>query len=338
MRFFSRLLASLALILLLLGGGGYYALYLRPVAMPEAGVEFRIPPGTGPRGIAAILARAGAQVHPEWFLLATRLEGQSGRLKAGTYRLEPGTSLSGLVRLLASGKALQVEVRLIEGWTFRAWRRTLDAHPGLEHVTAPLSEAELMARLGLTGVAPEGLFFPDTYRVDKYSSDLELLERAAQAMQTHLEREWDRREANLPYQNAYEALILASIVEKETGLAADRSRVAGVFVNRLRLGMRLQTDPTVIYGLGTRFDGNLRKADLLADTPYNTYTRMGLPPTPIAMPGLDSLRAALHPAQTGALYFVARGDGSSQFSATLEEHNQAVQQYQRRGRAVEGAS
>jgi UPF0755 protein len=338
MRFFLRIPAFCALIALILFSGGFYLLRVKPVAMPETPVEFRIPPGTGTRGIAAILNQSDVRVHPALFGLAARLEGGAGRLKAGTYRLEPGGTLADLVRLLVSGKVLQVEVRLIEGWTFYAWRRALDAHPGLEHAASSLSDTELMERLGLAGLTPEGRFFPDTYRVDKYSTDLELLQRAARAMQEHLEREWAGREAGLPYQNADEALIMASIIEKETGQEADRPLVAGVFVNRLRRGMRLQTDPTVIYGLGARFNGNLRKADLLTDTPYNTYTRVGLPPTPIAMPGLASLRAALHPAKTDALYFVARGDGGSQFSATLEEHNQAVQRYQRQARMTGGAS
>jgi UPF0755 protein len=251
-------------------------------------------------------------------------------VRAGTYVLVAGSTPRDLLNLLASGKALQVDVRLIEGWTFREWRQKIAAHPDLTQVTATLSDAELMARLGMAGQAPEGLFFPDTYRVDKFSDDLALFARAARTLEAHLQREWQGRAENLPYRNAYEALIMASIVEKETGAEADRSKIAGVFVNRLRIGMRLQTDPTVIYGLGTAFDGNLRRTHLEADTPYNTYTREGLPPTPIAMPGLASLRAALHPAQTKALYFVARGDGGSQFSATLAEHNAAVDRYQRR--------
>jgi UPF0755 protein len=312
--------------------GGFYAWYDRPLDLPAETVEFRVPAGTGLRGVVGILERAGVNVQGNLLVLAARLSGKEGAIRAGTYGITAGITPRELLDTLVQGKVLQVEVRLIEGWTFRQWRSQLASQPGLEHVSAGLGDAELMQRLGFPGVAPEGMFFPDTYRVDKYSSDLELLSRAARAMQRHLQREWEGREQGLPYRTPYEALIMASIVEKETGQAADRGMVAGVFVNRLRLGMRLQTDPTVIYGLGERFDGNLRKVDLQTDTPYNTYTRAGLPPTPIAMPGLASLRAALHPARTEALYFVARGDGSSHFSRSLDEHNQAVNRYQRRSR------
>jgi UPF0755 protein len=265
-------------------------------------------------------------------VLAARLTGRARAMRAGTYALSAGSAPRDLLNLLAAGKVLQMDVRFVEGWTFREWRQKIAAHPDLTQVTATLSDAELMARLGMAGQAPEGLFFPDTYRVDKFSDDLALFARAARAMQEHLQREWRERAADLPYRTPYEALIMASIVERETGAKADREKIAGVFVNRLRVGMRLQTDPTVIYGLGAAFDGNLRRTHLETDTSYNTYTRDGLPPTPIAMPGLASLRAALHPAPTRALYFVARGDGSSQFSATLAEHNAAVDRYQRRRR------
>ncbi|MDR1890324.1 MAG: endolytic transglycosylase MltG [Zoogloeaceae bacterium] len=324
------------LILVLLCGavaaGGGYVWFTRPLPLAET-VEFRVLPGMGLRDAAQTLNQAGVAIEPNLLVLAARLSGQARGIRAGTYGIAPGTTPQTLLAMLTAGKVLQVDAQLIEGWTFRQWRAKLAGHSGLEHVTDTLSEAELMTRLGLPGQRPEGMFFPDTYRVDKYSSDLALFALAARTMQKHLQREWARREANLPYRNAYEALIMASIVEKETGIASDRALVAGVFVNRLRIGMRLQTDPTVIYGLGERFDGNLRKVDLLTDTPYNTYTRAGLPPTPITMPGLASLKAALHPAATRALYFVARGDGSSHFSATLEEHNQAVNRYQRRGRS-----
>jgi UPF0755 protein len=293
-------------------------------------VEFRVPSGMGLRGVARTLNQAGVAVDARLLVLAARVSGRAGTVRAGVYALRVGSSPQDLLELLASGQVLQVDVRLIEGWTFREWRQKIAAHPDLTRTSAALSDAELMARLGMAGQSPEGLFFPDTYRVDKFSDDLALFARAARTMQEHLQREWQDREANLPYRNAYEALIMASIVEKETGLDTDRSEIAGVFVNRLRLGMRLQTDPTVIYGLGSAFDGNLRRIHLETDTPYNTYTRAGLPPTPIAMPGLASIRAALHPAPIKALYFVARGDGSSQFSATLAEHNAAVNRYQRR--------
>lgn len=331
MKFLFRLFLLL-ILLLALSAGAFYSWFNRPLNLPADTVEFRVPAGTGLRGVVRVLEQAGVEVQGDFLVLAARLSGQEASIRAGTYGIERGISPRTLLDTLVQGKVLQVEVRLIEGWTFRQWRDLLVTHQGLEHVTTGLGEAELMQRLGFPGRAPEGMFFPDTYLVDKYSTDLELLARAAGAMQRHLEREWVGRESGLPYQNAYEALIMASIVEKETGQAADREMVAGVFVNRLRIGMRLQTDPTVIYGLGERFDGNLRKVDLQTDTPFNTYTRAGLPPTPISMPSLASLQAALHPARTQAFYFVARGDGSSHFSRTLDEHNQAVNRYQRRGR------
>lgn len=322
-------------MLLLLAGlaaGAFHFWLHQPLKLPQETVEFRVPQGSGLRAVARVLQEAGLALPADLLVLAARLQGQETAIRAGTYGIQTGISPAQLLDTLVQGRVLQVEVRLIEGWTFQQWRAQLARQAGLELEADKLSETELMARLGMPGQAPEGMFFPDTYRVDKYSTDLELLRRAARAMQAHLQREWQQREPGLPYRNAYEALIMASIVEKETGIEADRPLVAGVFVNRLRLGMRLQTDPSVIYGLGARFDGNLRKVDLQTDTPYNSYTRAGLPPTPIAMPGLASLRAALHPAPTPALYFVARGDGSSQFSVSLDDHNRAVNRYQRRGR------
>ncbi|MGB4468022.1 MAG: endolytic transglycosylase MltG [Azovibrio sp.] len=331
MKFLLRTFLLLALSLALLAGG-FHGWLKQPLRLPADNVEFRIPAGTGLRGVVRILDQAGVKVQGELLVLAARLSGKEGSIRAGTYGIAAGTTPEALLDALVEGKVLQVEVRLIEGWTFRQWRSLLTAHQGLEHVTTALDERDLMQKLGFPDIAPEGMFFPDTYRVDKYSTDLELLSQAARAMQRHLEREWAGREPGLPYRTPYEALIMASLVEKETGVAADREMVAGVFVNRLRSGMRLQTDPAVIYGLGERFDGNLRKVDLQTDTPFNTYTRTGLPPTPIAMPGLAALQAALHPARTGAFYFVARGDGSSHFSRTLDEHEQAVNRYQRRAR------
>ncbi|MDR2365867.1 MAG: endolytic transglycosylase MltG [Zoogloeaceae bacterium] len=333
MRFFRFVLILLLLFSVLAAGAGIFW-FSRPMAFAPGvtQVEFRVLPGMGVRSVAQSLNQAGVAAHPDLLALAARLSGRGRAVRAGVYALPAGSAPRDLLNLLAAGKVLQVDVRFVEGWTFREWRQKIAARPDLAQVAGRLSDAELMARLGMAGQAPEGLFFPDTYRVDKFSDDLALFARAARAMREHLQREWRERAANLPYRNAYEALIMASIVEKETGLASDRSKIAGVFVNRLRRGMRLQTDPTVIYGLGAAFDGNLRRIHLETDTPYNTYTRDGLPPTPIAMPGLASLRAALHPASTDALYFVARGDGGSQFSATLAEHNAAVDRYQRRRR------
>jgi len=253
-------------------------------------------------------------------------------IKAGSYQISRGTTPLELLRKLTRGDFTQAELAFIEGWTFRQMRQRIDAHPDLRHETRNLSEGEIMRLLGAPELSAEGAFFPDTYLFAKKSSDLELLARAYRAMQRHLQEQWQARADGLPLREPYQALILASIIEKETGRDQDRAQVAAVFSNRLRLGMPLQSDPTVIYGLGDAFDGDLRKRDLLADTPYNTYGRRGLPPTPIAMPGLASLQAALHPTTSDALYFVARGDGSSQFSRTLAEHNQAVLRYQKGGR------
>jgi len=304
----------------------------RPLPVAST-LEFQVSPGMGVRKVAQVLTEAGVPVSEDALTLAARVEEVLSDRKidihVGYYALTAGMTPRQLLRMMAEGMVLQVEVRLIEGWTFREWRRVIAAHDGLEHLATSLSDAELMQKIGLPGQAPEGMFFPDTYRVSKYSSDITLLAYAAREMRTHLEREWNAREANLPYRSPYEALIMASIVEKETGLEKDRAMVAGVFVNRLRIGMRLDTDPSVIYGLGESFDGKLYKSSLRADTPYNTYIHAGLPPTPIAMPSLASLKAALHPAKTNAFYFVAKGDGSSHFSATLAEHNRAVQRYLR---------
>lgn len=335
---FVKFLLRIAFFLLCLGGAASAALYgwmRHPLPFP-AGTEqvtFRIPPGMSLRGVAQTLGTAGVEVQPDLLVFAMRLKrlrGGSPHIRTGVYGIKAGVTPWTLLETLMSGKVLQIDVRLIEGWTFRQWRERLREQEGLDHELSQLSDEAVMRRLELRGTSPEGLFFPDTYRVDLYTSDVELLRIAAQTLQKHLEREWAERQANLPYRTPYEALIMASIVEKETGIDADRPKVASVFVNRLRRGMRLQTDPTVIYGMGEQFDGNLRRRDLETDTSHNTYTRPGLPPTPIAMPSLASIRAALNPEQTRYLYFVARGDGSSAFSETLDTHNRAVNQYQRR--------
>ncbi|MBX9694986.1 MAG: endolytic transglycosylase MltG, partial [Cyanobacteria bacterium] len=224
----------------------------------------------------------------------------------------------------------QAEIVFVEGKTFRQIRSLLDSHPDVRHDSAGLSDGDILVRIGASEPHPEGLFFPDTYLFAKQSSDLDILRRAYRAMQARLAAEWNSRDPSVPYAGPYEALIMASIVEKETGQPADRLKVAAVFVNRLKKGMLLQTDPTVIYGMGERFDGNIRKYDLTTDTPYNTYTRTGLPPTPIALPGQASIQAALHPPASDLYYFVARGDGSSEFSRNLDEHNRAVAKYQKR--------
>jgi UPF0755 protein len=274
------------------------------------------------------LERSGVRVRKYEFELLARALGRVRNLKAGSYELtEPVTPLE-LLDKLTRGDVTQAEVRLIEGWTFVQFRAALDASTDLRHDTAGLDDAQLLARVQAAEAHPEGLFFPDTYLFAKGSSDVAVLRRAYRAMQRHLKAEWEARDPSLPYRSAYDALIMASIIEKETGREADRDQIGGALVNRLRIGMRLQVDPSVIYGLGSAFDGNLRKVHLLEDGPYNTYTRAGLPPTPIAMPGRASLHSATHPAKTDALYYVSRGDGSSQFSRNLSEHNRAVTKYQ----------
>ncbi len=324
-----RLLLGMAL--LALAGAGWLAWFAyRPLSLPQVPFAFEVKPGSSLKGVARQLTAAGLLSEPWRFMVLVRLSGKAGELKAGHYLVEqPPTGLA-LFRMITQGEVQQNTIRFIEGWTFRQLRAALDQHPGLAHDTAGLGDAEILSRLGIAASHPEGLFFPDTYYFGAGVSDLSILRRAHALMQEHLMREWEGRDPGLPYRNPYEALILASIVEKETGAAGERPLIAGVFVNRLRLNMRLQTDPTVIYGLGSQFQGDLRRTHLLQDGPYNTYTRTGLPPTPIAMPGLDAIRAALHPAPTRALYFVSRGNGTHVFSSTLDEHNRAVARYQLR--------
>jgi UPF0755 protein len=304
----------------------------RPLPLATDSVELSIEGGTAPRDIAQGWVDAGVQVPAvllyEWF----RWSGEARKIRAGSYEIARGTTPRGLLRKMVRGDETLATVRLIEGWTFRQFRAELGKTETLKPTTADMTDAQIMAALGAPGVAAEGRFLPDTYAFSKGSSDLAVLRRAYHAMQKSLAEAWQARDPDTPLRNADEALVLASIIEKETGVAAERGLVAGVFTNRLRLGMPLQTDPSVIYGLGADFDGNLRKRDLLADTPYNTYVRRGLPPTPISMPGNAALLAAVRPDQTRALYFVSRGDGSSEFSDTLADHNRAVNEYQRKGR------
>jgi UPF0755 protein len=269
---------------------------------------------------------------PLWLRLLARVQGTSTDLKYGEYEIPRGTTVRGLLDLLVSGKTRHLPVTVVEGWNFAQMREVLARHPGLRQELAGKPANDIMALLGEPGQFPEGLFFPDTYFTALHTSDLDLLRQARKKMQAVLEEEWRDRAPNLPFNTAYEALIMASIVEKETGRAEERPAIAGVFIRRLRQGMRLQTDPTVIYGMGAAFNGNLRKDDLRRDTPYNTYTRSGLPPTPIALHGRQAIHAALHPADGASLYFVAKGDGSHVFSSTLDEHERAVDQFQRRRR------
>lgn len=317
--------------LAVLAVAGYGAWYVAtPIETTRLPVEVEIPPGTGFRAVAGLLEQAGIRVRRTEFEVLARAVGRARDVKAGNYQLaEPPTPME-LLDKLTRGDVTQAEVRLIEGWTFAQFRTALDANPELRHDTRGLEDAQILAKLQAPQAHPEGLFFPDTYLFARGSSDLAVLRRAYRSMQRHLNAEWESRAEGVPYRTPYEALIMASIIEKETGREAERDLIGGVLINRLRIGMRLQVDPTVIYGLGSSFDGNLKKVHLLEDGPYNTYTRAGLPPTPIAMPGRNSLRAALRPGKTDALYYVSRGDGSSQFSRDLSEHNRAVTKYQLR--------
>jgi UPF0755 protein len=323
----------LALVILGLGAAAAAAWWLqRPLQMPdavsaEAPLEVTIAPGASARAVADTLVKAGVQTPSALLYAWFRLSGDSRKIKAGSYELAPGTTPASLLSKLVRGEQALRSLTLLEGWNIRQVLQAVRSSPDLTQDIDGLSMADLMARIGYPGRHPEGQFFPDTYRMVKHTPASAVLRQAAQAMEQQVNAVWAQRAPDSPLRSPYEALILASIVEKETGLESDRAMVAGVFSNRLRIGMRLQTDPSVIYGLGERFDGNIRRSDLQTDTPYNTYTRAGLPPTPIAMPGRNSLLAAVKPASTKAMYFVARGDGASYFSATLEEHNAAVRRY-----------
>ena len=323
-----RLLLWLMLISVGLIGASAYWVY-RPLPLTAETIDLSIEPNTSVRGIAKAAVQAGVEVSPDVLFLFFRLSGQSRALRAGSYEINQGATPLDVLRKLTRGEESLRAVSLIDGWTFRQFRAALNKAEGLKHDSRELSDEAIMEKLGLAGIAPEGRFFPDTYTYGKGSSDLRILQRAANAMNKQLAGAWSRRAKDIQIQTMDEALILASIVEKETGRESDRTTISSVFHNRLRIGMPLQTDPTVIYGMGENFDGNLRRADLRTDHPWNTYTRKGLPPTPIAMPGKNALLAAVQPATSQALYFVARGDGTSQFSATLDEHNAAVNRYQR---------
>jgi UPF0755 protein len=311
-----------------LAGAGWWWT-AQPLGLDRPAVEVSIEPGTPPRAVAEAWVSAGVQTRPwllyQWF----RWSGESRRIRAGSYEIESGATPRSLLDKMVQGREALETVRLPEGATLRQWRAALAAAPHLKPASAGLDEPALMAALGAPGQRAEGRFFPDTYAYSRGVSDLTVLKRAHAAMQRHVAATWAQRPADTPLRSADDLLTLASIVEKETGRADERGLVAGVFINRLRIGMPLQTDPTIIYGLGEAFDGNLRKRDLLADGPYNTYLRGGLPPTPISMPSLAALRAAVQPAQTRALYFVARGDGTSVFSDNLDDHNRAVNRFQR---------
>jgi UPF0755 protein len=316
----------------LAGVGGAAWLYHyahRPLPLPQSPFAFSLAPGSSIKAVGKKLAREGLLQEPWSFLALARLQGVANQVKAGDYELAESLTPLQLLDELVKGQRVSVAVQFIEGHSFAQLRQVLDSHPELLHDTKGLSDAEVLKLAGAEETQPEGLFFPDTYHVGRGASDTAVLKIAYQAMKERLSKEWEARSADAQYGSPYEALIMASIVEKETGAPAERPLIAAVFLNRLKKNMRLQTDPTVIYGMGASFDGNLRKRDLQTDTPYNTYTRAGLPPTPITMPGLASIQAALNPATSEALYFVSRGDGTHEFSANLTDHNRAVARFQK---------
>ncbi len=328
MRFLKRLFLLGLIGVLAAAGAGWWWLH-KPMDLRAPALDLSIEPGMLPRTVAQAVRDAGADVDPDLLYAWFRVSGQGRAIKAGSYEMTTGITPRTLLDKLARGEESLRAVTLVEGWNIRQVRAALAKSEQLKPDTQGLSDEELMKLLGRPGQHPEGRFFPDTYTYSKGSSDVAVLKRAMRAMDKRLAEAWAARAPNVVLKSPDDALVLASIVEKETGKAADRTLIASVFHNRLRIGMPLQTDPTVIYGMGTRFDGNLRKVDLQTDTPWNTYTRPGLPPTPIAMPGKASLLAAVQPATTSMLYFVAKGDGTSHFSPSLDEHNRAVNRYQR---------
>ncbi|MFO1436461.1 MAG: endolytic transglycosylase MltG [Gammaproteobacteria bacterium] len=310
--------------------GDYQKAINDPVAVGDQSVSYVVEPGATFRTVANDVKKNGWWPHPSRYLL-WRIDRRqlAGKLKSGEYEIKPGMSIDEFTDLLVSGKTRQYKFTLLEGWTFAQVRAAIQQSDILQHtIPKDADDATVMVALDLPGKGAEGRFFPDTYSISRTTTDKELLKRAYDQMQSTLDAAWSNRSNDVPYKDLNEALTMASIVEKETGIAEERPKIAGVFVQRLKKGMKLQTDPTVIYGIGKDYDGNIRKKDLETDTPYNTYTRVGLPPTPIAMPGKESIEAALHPDTGEALYFVARGDGGHYFSKTLEEHNAAVRKYQ----------
>jgi len=332
------------LIILAILSGGAWAWYDfdrfrgSPVSVEEGGEVYEIPAGTSFGAIASDLERRGIVRSALWLRALARLRGFASRVRSGEYLIASGTKPEALLEQLVAGRVIQHAITFVEGWDFRKVRAALESHPALVPTLEGRTDAQVMEALGRGGEHPEGQFFPDTYFFPRGTADTRILEISAEKMADVLARQWKSRASDLPLQTPYESLILASIIEKETGLPEERAAIAGVFVRRLEKGMRLQTDPTVIYGLGESFDGDLRRRDLEADTPYNTYTRSGLPPTPICIPGEEAIHAALHPEDGNSLYFVARGDGSHEFSRTLDAHNRAVRQYQLRSKARDTAT
>jgi peptidoglycan lytic transglycosylase G len=330
-RNFARGVAALALLAAVAGGGAWWW-FGQPLALPVSPYEFEVKAGSSLKTVARELAIAHV-ISGEWPLVVlARIRGVDRSIKAGAYEIATGITLQELLDRLTQGDVAQIAITIVEGVTFGELKAALAADAQITNTILALPDAALMERIGAAGQRPEGWFFPDTYFHAAGATDVAVLSRAYKLMRSRLDAAWEKRSPGLPLKNSYEALILASIIEKETGRAADRPLIGSVFANRLHAGMRLQTDPSVIYGLGARFDGNLRKRDLETDTPYNTYTRDGLPPTPIALPSQASLDAATHPPPSSYLYFVARGDGTSEFSTNLADHNRAVAKFQKGSR------
>jgi UPF0755 protein len=327
-----RALALILVVLVLLAGaaaGGYFWLqqvFFAPGPL-RAPVRIQVDPGTPVHTVLTQLHKQGALANVRAVQIYLRVRGQRPNVHFGMYEIPAQASPAQILEMFEQGRVVLEQLTVVEGSTFAEFRRELDQHPAVTHTLTGKSAAEVMSALGHPGEFPEGRFFPDTYRFAAKTRDTEILTLAYNAMQKALETAWRDHGTGLPFDTPYQALILASIVEKETGVPAERARVAGVFVSRLRKGMRLQADPTVIYGLGDSYDGDIRSRDLVTDTPYNSYTRAGLPPTPISLPGRDSIVAATHPQDNGELYFVATGSGGHHFSKTLEEHNEAVKEY-----------
>lgn len=328
---FKTILFSLLLLIPVVPGIMTIQTMHTPNALPESQL-IELAPGANIRHLARQLQQHDLLEHPTLFVLWTRLNGDAKRLKVGEYLIHPGTTLSEVLDDLTSGRVHQYPLQLLEGWTFKEFMQAIRNHSAITHQSTDLTQQEILDLLAIEHDHLEGLFFPETYYIHKNTSDIEVLKRAHALMKKNLHDLWQQRDADLPFSSPYEALILASIVEKETAVEEERALIAGVFINRLRKNMRLQTDPTVIYGMGDEYDGDIRFRDLRRDTPYNTYTRKGLTPTPIAMPGLESIRAVMHPASTDYIYFVAIDDNSGRhkFSSTLAEHNRAVDQFQRK--------
>ncbi|TAL90807.1 MAG: endolytic transglycosylase MltG [Candidimonas sp.] len=321
-----RLAIVLCVVLAAAAAAAWYWTH-RPVKLTAERVDYLVEVGSRPRAVARAMFKSGIQINEDAFVILARLTGLDKQIKAGGYEAVRGDTPLTLIERMASGAMTQTHITLVEGWTYARIRQALKDNPKIRHTLDKVSDAELLKRLGSDQDSPEGLFFPDTYVFVPDSADFDILRRAYHAGQQQLASIWDERDPNLPLATPYQALILASLIEKETGVGADRGRIASVFINRLKRGMPLQTDPSVIYGMGSAYQGKIHKSDLTADTPWNTYTRTGLPPTPIACPGRASLLAAVHPDHDNYLYFVSRGDGTSEFSEDLSAHNRAVSKY-----------